>query len=177
MGDSYTAASHDGAGYVPPTADALGWEPVLEAVSGTGYVAVGAEPGAAPYQERVDEVVAAAPDVVVVQGSTNDAGLPTAEVHAAAETLYADLQAQLPEAQVVVVGPLIPPGSDPVAVAGVRTALAEAAGAAGLPFVDPLAEGWLHPSDGLFADPIHPNQTGYDAFSADLVSALRAQGH
>ena len=174
LGDSCTAASVDGGGYVPPTAEGMGWTPVLQAVGGTGYLAPA--PGSGPYGSRVDEVVAGDPDVVVVQGSTNDVGYPVADVATAARELYAALAGRLPDAEVVVVGPLDPPGVDPAGVDAIRAVLAEEAGAAGLPFVDPVAGDWLGTGEGLYADPVHPNEAGYGEFATDLVGALQSAG-
>ena len=176
LGDSYTAESADGDGYVPPVAEAMGWDPVLAAVRGTGYVATGTSPDSGPFEERLAAVVADRPDVVVVQGSTNDVGSSVGQVQAAAQRLYAELAVRLPEARVVVVGPLAPPGIDPAGVAAVRDALARACAAAGLPFIDPVAGGWLVPTAGLFADPVHPNETGYRQLAGELVAELRAAG-
>ena len=174
LGDSYTAASDDGGGYVPDTAEGMGWTPVLEAVGGTGYLATA--PGSGPFGTRVDEVVADEPDVVVVQGSTNDVGHPVADVRAAARELYATLGSELPGAEVVVVGPLDPPGVDRTRVDEIRTVLAEEAAAAGLSFIDPVAGEWLDTGDELYADPVHPNEAGYGEFATELVAALRAAG-
>lgn len=174
LGDSYTATSADGGGYVPATAQSMGWTPVLAAVGGTGYLAPA--PGSGPYDTRVDDVVAGDPDVVVVQGSTNDAGYPVADVRRAARELYAALGEELPDAEVVVLGPLDPPGVDRAEVDAIRAVLAEESEAAGLPFVDPVAGDWLSSGAGLFADPVHPSEAGYGEFAVDLVGALRAAG-
>ncbi|MGY5885442.1 SGNH/GDSL hydrolase family protein [Modestobacter lacusdianchii] len=176
LGDSYTVDSAEGAGYVPPVAEAMGWAPVLEAGDGTGYLAPGRTTDPSPYGERLDAVVAAQPDLVLVQGSTNDVGWSSAELGEAATQLYAALAARLPAARVVVLGPLSPPGVDPGGVAAVRDVLAQVVDASGLTFIDPVAEGWLVPSDGLFADPVHPNEEGYRVMAAQLVTALRAEG-
>jgi acyl-CoA thioesterase-1 len=176
LGDSYTAASDHGGGYALRTAEALGWTPVLEAVNGTGYVAAGGSSGGAPYGDRLAAVVADQPAVVVVQGSTNDVGSPVAAVGAAATTLYADLRARLPDAEVVVLGPTSPPGVDPAGLLAVRDVLEGAAAGAGLRFIDPVARGWLMPPDGLYGDPVHPNDTGYADLADDLAAALRTDG-
>ncbi|MCZ2838578.1 SGNH/GDSL hydrolase family protein [Modestobacter sp. VKM Ac-2985] len=176
LGDSYTVDSAEGAGYVPLVSEAMGWATVLEAEDGTGYLAGGLAADPAPYRERLDDVVAGQPDLVLVQGSTNDVGHPVAELRAAADHLYAALAARLPDARVVVLGPVAPPGVDPAGVGAVRDVLLEAAGSAGLTFIDPIAEGWLSPADGLFADPVHPNGAGYERMGTELAEALRDRG-
>ncbi|MGY1731883.1 SGNH/GDSL hydrolase family protein [Geodermatophilus sp. SYSU D01045] len=175
LGDSYTVGE-GGQGYVEETAALLGWTAVPLGESGTGYVDASTRPGQAPFGRRVPAVAAASPDVVVVQGSTNDADESLAAVGEAARALYVDLARTVPGARVVVLGPLSPPELSADAVAHLRDVLAEAAADAGLPFVDPVAGGWLVPSDGLFADGLHPNDAGYAQMATRLAEALRAAG-
>ncbi|MEX5718170.1 SGNH/GDSL hydrolase family protein [Geodermatophilus maliterrae] len=177
LGDSYTVGvGSDGPTYAAQVADRLGWTQVEAAQSGTGYVADGGGRGNAPFGDRVDDVAAADPDVVVVQGSTNDVGADPAAVAAAAAHLYGDLAAAVPDADVVVLGPLAPPEVPRPGVEAVRDALATAAGQAGLRFVDPVAGGWLEPPEGLYADGLHPDDEGYARLADELVEELRAAG-
>lgn len=176
LGDSYTVGQGARVGYVPRTAAALGWTAVNLGESGTGYVAPGLVAGQAPYGDRVADVLRKDPGVVLVQGSTNDVGRPLDEVRQAAHDVFARLAARVERARIVVLGPLAPPGVDGAGVRAVRDVLADEAAAAGLTFLDPIAGGWLQPPDGLFADPIHPNDAGYRALADDLVAALRATG-
>ncbi|MBM7805818.1 lysophospholipase L1-like esterase [Geodermatophilus bullaregiensis] len=177
LGDSYTVGvGSDGPTYAAQVADRLGWTQVEAAQSGTGYVSDGGGGDNAPFGGRVDDVVAADPDVVVVQGSTNDVGVDPAAVGAAAAALYAELAAAVPDADVVVLGPLAAPVVPRAAVEAVRDALAAAAGQAGVRFVDPIADGWLEPPDGLYADGLHPDEDGYARLADELAEDLRAAG-
>lgn len=176
LGDSYTVGV-GGTGYVAQTAAELGWVAYAQGQSGTGYADPSTVPGQTVFGDRLAGVVAADPDVVVVQGSTNDVGERPELVQAAAASLYAALHVGLPTARVVVLGPLSPPNVPAGAVLALRNALAAAASTAGLPFIDPVAGGWLSPPDGLFADGIHPNDAGYAQLSDDLVRALRRLGY
>jgi lysophospholipase L1-like esterase len=172
LGDSYTVGFGGGLGYVQPAADQLGWMALPSGQSGTGYVAEGIEDWMGPYGERVDEVADARPDVVVVQGSTNDVGRSIEEIRAAAANLYRELGDRLPEADTIVVGPLAAPAVDAAAVRAVRDALREAASTAGVRFVDPIAEGWLEPSAGLYGDGLHPNDAGYGEMADRLAGSV-----
>ncbi|SFO94351.1 Lysophospholipase L1 [Geodermatophilus dictyosporus] len=178
LGDSYTVGVGTSVGptYAARTADRLGWTEVDAGQSGTGYVADGGGGDRAPFRARVPDVAQAAPDVVVVQGSTNDAGVPSVEVGAAATALYADLAAAVPGARVVVLGPLAAPGVPRAEIEAIRDALAAAAAQAGLLFVDPVAGDWLAPSQGLWADSTHPDDEGYAVVADELVAALEAAG-
>jgi lysophospholipase L1-like esterase len=176
LGDSYTVGV-GGTGYVARTAAELGWVAYAQGESGTGYRNPSTTPGQTVFGDRIAGVVAADPDVVVVQGSTNDVGQRPRLVQAAAADLYAALHASLPLARLVVLGPLSPPDVDAGAVLALRNALAAAASEAGLPYIDPVAGGWLSPPDGLFADGIHPNDAGYAQLSDDLAAALHRLGY
>lgn len=178
LGDSYTVGVGAGVGdgYVDRVAEGLGWDAVQAGQSGTGYVSEGRGGDRTPYGERVDDVAAAAPDVVVVQGSTNDVGVPAAEVGAAAADLYADLAAAVPGADIVVVGPLAPPDVPLSEIEAISDALATAAAHHGLLYVDPLGEAWLTPPDGLYADGLHPDAEGYAVFADELLDQLEAAG-
>ena len=177
LGDSYTVGfGSDDGGYVPDVAAQLGWQATALGQTGTGYVAPSPTPGQAPYGARVAAVVALDPDVVVVQGSTNDFYVVD-QVDAAAQAVFAELARELPGTPVVVVGPVMPQNSDASLLTGVRNAVADAAGRSGLPFIDPIGAQWLEPTDGLYSiDGIHPNDAGYAEFADDLVGALRGLG-
>jgi lysophospholipase L1-like esterase len=178
LGDSFTVGvgSDAEAGYVGALADRMDWTVVPEAESGTGYVNPGSEPGLEVYGGRVASVVAEAPDIVLVQGSTNDVGAGSpADIGRAAADVYAALAAALPEARVVVLGPLDSPVVDRDGVLAARDAVAGAAARAGLPFIDPIEENWLD-SPELFADGLHPDDPGYAEFAGDLTDALRDLG-
>jgi lysophospholipase L1-like esterase len=177
LGDSYTVGvGAAGPTYAERVADRLGWIRIDAAQSGTGYVADGGGGDRSPFADRVDDVAAADPDVVVVQGSVNDVGADPADVGAAATALYADLAAAVPDARVVVLGPPEAPGVPRDAVGAVRDALAGAAGVAGLTFADPIAGGWLTPPGDSYADALHPDDEGHAALADGLVAALRDAG-
>jgi acyl-CoA thioesterase-1 len=172
LGDSYTVGVGDDerGGYVRPVAERLEWEPLAFGQAGTGYVNPGAtEPGSAPYLDRVPAVIAAAPEVVIVQGSTNDARRPE-DIRAAALAVFTALRDGLPEARIIAVGPVLPPIESPDDVRRVTDAVAAAAATAGVPFMDPVAEGWLPFGNvALYdGDLLHPSPAGYDEFAARL---------
>jgi acyl-CoA thioesterase-1 len=176
LGDSYTVGvgDDDEGGYVRPVAERFGWEALVFGQTGTGYVDPGdVDPGSVPYPDRIPEVIAAEPDVVVVQGSTNDARRPE-DVQAAALELFTALREGLPETQIVAVGPVLPPIESSGDVRRVTEAVAAAAAAAGVPFLDPVAEEWLpFQREALYdGDLLHPSPAGYDQFADRLGDRL-----
>jgi len=175
LGDSFSAGvgANPGEGYVDLIAAATRWTPDVFAQGGTGYTNPGqAEQSEAIYADRVPDVVAATPGLVIVQGSTNDHDAEEAE-EAAAETLGALRQA-LPDARIIVLGPTDTPVG--ATTPDVRDAIARAAATYDLPFVD--AWDWLAPDDARLwiEDGAHPSPTGHEVLADRLVHALLEQG-
>lgn len=154
--------------------DQYGWSPDgVFAQGGTGYTNPGqVADNETDYPDRVPEVVAYAPDVVLVQGSTND-GDPEDTARAATATLNA-LRAALPNAAIIVIGPT----QNPVAstTLAVDQALGQAAQQAGVAFTD--AWQWLDPADpSLWSeDNVHPSNAGHQALADRVTEVLVAGG-
>jgi lysophospholipase L1-like esterase len=167
-------------GYAWQTAERLGWPIALvEGVSGSGFLAPG---GGDPMPDRVPAIVAARPDVVVVAGGTNDVfwGYPPRDVERAAADLLADLRAGLPDAEVVVLGPL-PTSFDAVDDPNpTREAVRAAAEAAGVTYLDAGAVVGAAVTDEaewdryISDDGLHPNERGYAALADALAAELDA---
>jgi lysophospholipase L1-like esterase len=95
-------------------------------------------------------------------------------VSAAAREAIATIRNGAPDAAVVVIGPLWPDGSPPAGVRNNRDVIRAAAETAAVPFVDPLAEGWLTDGTGLVGeDDVHLTDAG-QAVLADLVQPVVA---
>lgn len=180
IGDSFTSGTRDG-GLGPANYTALlgvreGWTVTNVAADGAGYVA--APLGGGPLATQVARVVATRPSLVVVAGARPDVTENPADVRAAADGLYRDLRVQLPQARIVVVGPIWPGEDAPEEMLRVRDSVRDAAAAAQLPFLDPIRDEWfLAPEDpGITPDRQHLNDTGHKGM-ADLVGeGLRRTG-
>jgi len=181
LGDDYTT----GAGATAPPArfstllsTALHLTELNFGGAGSGYSVAGTTGN---YLARLDEVVAAKPDVVVVSGGRNDVDSNAAAVATNVRTLFSGLHRRLPTAVLVAVAPFwgdSPPRTAlaPIAAA-VRTAVT-AAGGSYLAIGDPLLG---HPE--WMANLADPNNAGHIAIEAaleaplrDLVSTARAPG-
>ena len=182
LGDSLTVGvgAPPERGYAWQTADLLGWPIALvEGVSGSGFLASGL---GRPMPDRVDAVVDADPDVVVVAGGTNDAfrGYPPAEVGEAAAGLLADLRAGVPDATVVVVGPFPTTLEAATSADPTSDAVRAASEAAGAEYVDArdlvlaAVDGPAEWGEYISADGLHPNELGYGVMADALATELRA---
>jgi hypothetical protein len=146
-GDSYveaTGATNNLLGMSVTIARLLGVEMFIAGQGGTGYVATGGGGSKAPYTDsaRIAKLTAAAPDYIIVFGSSNDDATSSATVGTAATSVYSQLLAGLPLAKLIVVGPPSLGNSPAAGRLANRTAIQTAALVAsnGLGFVDPLSD-------------------------------------
>jgi len=175
LGDSWTAGvgATDRRGYVVRTAERLGWGYANLGVGGSGYSVPG--PHHSLFAQRIPQLVALHPDVVVVQGSLNERHSTPGRLGPAAQATLAQLTAALPPGTpVLVVGACYNPGTADPTIDWINREVSRAATEAGLPFVDPAAAGWLDPHDpGLWSDTIHPDDRGHQLFADALAPLLQ----
>ncbi|NYJ08978.1 SGNH/GDSL hydrolase family protein [Petropleomorpha daqingensis] len=175
LGDSWTAGvgATGRRGYVVRTVERLGWGYANFGVGGSGYSVPG--PHHSLFAQRIPQLVALHPDLVVVQGSLNERHSTPEALGPAARTTLAELKAALPPGTpVLVVGACYNPGTADPTIDWINAGVSRAAAAAELPFVDPAAAGWLDPHDpGLWFDTIHPDDRGHQRFADALAPLLR----
>jgi lysophospholipase L1-like esterase len=173
LGDSYT----EGIGASVPerrwstlVAGELGWEEANRGVSGTGYHT---SAGDAEYQGRVGQVLEDEPQIVVVSGGQNDFGTyavdPGGTVQAIAG-LYEALREELPQAEIVAVGPSTPASVDQTVLA-IDAAVRDAAAEADATYVSLLEPDVLTP-DMVVADQTHVDDRGHRAIADRVIAAL-----
>jgi len=175
LGGSYVAAEGTGTAWPELLGTQEGWEVTSFAVDGSGFV-VEAEPGST-LGARVDEVVAAEPDVVVVAGGRDDVRQAPSVVQPAALDVVTRLRSELPEATVLVVGVLW--AGQPVGyLTTIDNALRGVAAEAGVPFADARGEAWLDAGDEALTTPDAGGLTaaGHQLVADRVGAALRAAG-
>lgn len=189
LGDSVTNGSGANSGatfYGAAMGARLGWTVTPKGVSSCGYI----HGGANNYASRVAaDVIALAPDVVVVQGSVNDSDSSGAAIQAAATALYATIRAGLPNALIYVVGLWLWATDSTAAYIAGTAAMAAACATAGIKYIDPYTLGWVTgtghagPSPALAGngnadvyvyDTVpHPTQAGHDYLGTRLAFAIK----
>jgi hypothetical protein len=178
IGDSYTGGSPVGglgsAGWPALLSAEHHWVALPSAVSGSGYTVGG--PEGRPFVQRIPAVVAARPEIVLIWAARGDTD-PLA-VGPAAETVFRDLLIGLPDARVVVIGPAWIGGAAPRRQLALRDAEQAAARAAGLPFIDPLAEGWFSEDDTslIGSDGVSPTDAGHRYLAGLIDRDLKRLG-
>ena len=122
VGDGYTAEACE-------TADRLGWECTVDAQQGTGFLRDGSsfDEDFGTLGDRLRDLPAQQPDVVVVDAGRNDLGVyTTAAVLEAMDDFLSRLRARYPDAALVQVVPWTTeePTSDPAVTTGVEDLMA-----------------------------------------------------
>ncbi|MFD4179654.1 SGNH/GDSL hydrolase family protein [Rhodococcus sp. NPDC058514] len=188
IGDSYTLGSgRPEMSYPCMAAAALGWYCTLSAFPGTGYISGGPAnrfviDGYAGESESFAEripwlALSHRPDIVVLDGGRNDRFPPTADVYSATVHTIGEARRAWPEAKIVFIRPryLADPGGDLGFDDEFMRRLASDPVAAGVDFVDPLADASF-PERGasslLAEDGIHPNPRGTRQIAVALEAAL-----
>lgn len=171
----------------------LGFEPMLCGQAGTGYITPTGNPNLGVYGDsrRVDPILLADPDLIVVGGSLNDEVNSTpnpAAVQTAATSLYSRLSTKKlivfgPQSVGSPVGGLGDTNSDRI---GNRDAVKAAADAAPnvLKFIDPISEKWVTgtgnttattgtgTSDKLMNSMYHLSQFGHDTLAYRVAQSI-----
>lgn len=177
LGDSWAGgAGSEKAGaensYAGKAGRQLGWNYSIFPGGGTGYTIGNTATGDGPFSTRVQGVIDFAPDIVVVQGSSNDYRADEEDIQAAAGAVFASLRSALPNAKIYALGVINSPEAPDDLNDVSRAAVSAAASANGVTFIDGNAEGWLNQSTD-FADGYHPNEQGHQKVADRLVTLLR----
>jgi lysophospholipase L1-like esterase len=172
-GDGYAAGNALGgrgpAGWPALVAQQVGADLALNAAPQAGYAAVGTT--GQDYVDLVEASPVAAADVTVVFGSRNDGDESAGTVTANAAAVFRDIRAAAPETTILVVGPVWSGGTPPAGVQAANAALAAAADAAGVTYVDALEARWFADGQGIAADGVSPTDAGH-ANLAGLIAPL-----
>ncbi|UBU14200.1 SGNH/GDSL hydrolase family protein [Nonomuraea gerenzanensis] len=172
VGDSFTV----GSGPVPPwqtyasqTARLLGWQPIIAGAGGTGFCNEGRAGRTFQRSFEVELAWRPAPDLLVISGGHNDRRWSAERVRGAAASLLAEVRAHWPATRTVVVGPIWM-GEPPKKAYGVRDAVAQAARAGKVTFLDPMRRTW--PKEAILPDGVHPTLAGHEGLAAWLAAEL-----
>lgn len=177
IGDSYTTGQNtplEGVGFTERLAELRGWEPVNLAVSGTGYakshdLSWCPAGGCVAYPGVIADALAADPDVVVVSGGRNDAGLDLRIVGPAIDRFYHDLRSAFPTEEIIVTSPIWSDGPPPPELEPIQERVERAAARIGAQHVD-LGGLFRHRPELITDDGIHPTADGL-LLMADRIDA------
>lgn len=115
IGDSLAAGTgaKPGQSFPNVTGRVMNWAVTTDAIGGSGYTGVGLQPDDATeeldrsFPTRLDDVIEAEPDVVIVAGGRNDRYTALEDVGPVAREYLEDMRAGLPDAEIVVLSPFL----------------------------------------------------------------------
>lgn len=171
LGDSYAegvGASSIGKRWTTLGSAAMGWSEINASASGMGYTTT-YQGLPTNYSTRVDVVAAAKPDIVVVSGGRND--YQSADITAAAVSLFEKVRAAAPDARLVVISPIWDSTPVPGGFVSVTDEVRRAADTAGAEYIDVGQPLGGHP-DMIEPDGLHPNDLGHRAIASAVVQHL-----
>ncbi|POH58744.1 SGNH/GDSL hydrolase family protein [Cryobacterium zongtaii] len=181
LGDSYTqgwGASNPTMKWTTLVAYAAGWTEVNEGQGGTGYVTMAGVSGCGQddcptYPDRVADIVAAAPDVVVIAGGQNDRWALATDpelVQAAVDRTFSLLREGLPNARLIAVGPSTaePATAMITDLDGWVRAAADRVDAEYVSLLDPV----VIQSDMVVSDGVHVNDAGHRAIADRVLDTV-----
>ncbi|TYQ10709.1 UNVERIFIED_ORG: lysophospholipase L1-like esterase [Gordonia westfalica J30] len=186
FGDSWTrgaSASRDTNGFAYLSGRTLGVEFKVAGFGSVGY----ANPGASKegnYEWRFENQWLPKnkfrPDLVVIQGSVNDAGYAPPIVRKSAENYIDKLRLKYPHTQIAVLGPAPMISNYFSKLEPVDSALFSASATKRVQYISPLSERWFTPSNlasymTSSQNSPHPNDAGHALIAERLVSALRSK--
>lgn len=174
IGDSFTqghSAFPETTRWSTRVSHAQGWTELNFAHGGTSFAAKGNLPGGESFTERVPDVAAADPDLVIVATAGN---YFEKQKQPQIDGTFSALQAALPDTPVIAVAPFHRRGADPIGMAAFAERVETAATTYGACYLDPG-----DPLRGLggayFGDHIHPNAEGYAELAEAFLAAYRAE--
>ena len=183
IGDELAAgegASSPAKGFARLLADQLDAPYAVDGRPDTGYVARGGEPGvddSFPARvKRIAERGGPDPDLVVVEGGHEDYAASPGELREAVEQVARRVEKAWPQAQLVLMGSTRAFPESRV-LEPVHREIRAGAEAAGVPFVDPVAEGWIdadNTDEVISGDLFHPNDAGHALLAERLLESVRA---
>ncbi|MDQ1203319.1 SGNH/GDSL hydrolase family protein [Rhodococcus sp. SORGH_AS_0303] len=147
----------------------------MTATTESGFVAQNQGSTSRTYLDGSGSAVLTSPDLVIVQGSSNDTD-PDAVAAASAE-LFSELREKLPDASLIAIAPVSPPSRDVAVAMNVTTALRTSAEQFSVPLVEPIRDGWFtDPVVNFLPDGINLSLDGQQTYAARLKLELDKLG-
>ncbi len=128
------------------------------------------------FAQMVKLVVTPSTNYVIIFGGFNDHVSASDELDTASSQLYAEVKKIAPLATLIVIGPLLPDEDLAPKIIPVRDVLKKNAQAAGVLFIDPIAEGWFSGANSkmISTDGIHPNDEGHQAMAERIAAIIES---
>lgn len=154
----------------------LGYRGVINtSAGGSGYIA-GGNLGQPAFKDRVSEIVATNADVIIIGLGHNDTSSTNSAIQAAANSMVSGIRSGLPNAKIIVTGPMFSSASPGVYAAMQASIFAGVSSISGVVTVDTTARPWIT-SDNyasyVSSDNTHPLQVGSDYLGYYLAGLIK----
>lgn len=161
-------------------ANQYGWGEINLGAGGTGYVRIGSlnscgKDSCPNFAGRVQEVAAAAPDIVVVAGGRNDVKATPDELAAAIRGFYTSLRAALPKASIVAVSCYWDDDMAPESLTALNDLVRAEVEAVGGKYLD-VGQPFAGKPALIGPDGVHPTESGYAELAKLVKPAIDASG-
>ncbi|HEY5224214.1 MAG TPA: GDSL-type esterase/lipase family protein [Microbacteriaceae bacterium] len=150
-------------------AQADGWRVTNLASDGSGFVAIGDEGDT--FANQVSAAIALHPDVVIVEGSSNDVGVSNTVLEAATDSTMAQLRQALPRATLIGLSAVWSDTPPPSQLADIDDQVDSAVTGNGGYYLDVGQPFGGHP-DLMQSDDVHPTAAGQRALVEAVSDAL-----
>ena len=180
IGDSWAAGEYATVrqgGFTFYAFEQLGWTRVdNQGVGGTGYITAGSNDNT--YLQRILRIEVSktkAPDLVVIEGSINDASGNISAIDTALRDVVNTINIRWPDAQVVVVGPFSPVWPASSSLGRIDDVLEATTKSLALPYISPLSSEWTTAENVetvVVEETGHPDDEGYEYFGTQFRKAL-----
>lgn len=184
VGDSYVAgagATSKNANWVSLVAKEMGWKAENLGRGGTGFTTA-VEGKRAPsacgadrcpsFAEMAEEGALLVPEIVVVSGGRNNAGLSEQLARRDIDDLLDAVSADFPNAQIYVTNVLWDASDAPASIDRMSRALALGSERIDATFLD-IGQPLFDSPDLIDDDDVHPNDSGYAAIADEVLDELR----
>ncbi|MDP9028123.1 MAG: SGNH/GDSL hydrolase family protein [Actinomycetota bacterium] len=172
IGDSWTTGygADPSRTWAQDAARELGLHLETDAAGGTGYLNGAGVDGGTYVQRALAMPAGAHPDLIVLQGGSNDVTENLAGLRQAVEATVAAIRARSGATRIVILGPGLDVQPEPSTYRTVDAALAAVARSDHIPYISMLQEGWI--TDSNFQEIIDP-ATGHPSVRGHAYLASR----
>lgn len=169
IGDSYSEGFDNSVVWPQLFADARGYRLANLSHTGTGYVNQGRS---TTYGERIAAAEVQDPSIIIFAGSRNDILFAAEDIRVAAERAFKVARDRFPNARVIAVGPIWDNSEPTAIVRAINDAVAAAAAARDVEFIDALAGNWLGDPSVIHFDGIHATDEGQQELADGVEAAI-----
>ena len=155
---------------------ANGWHLTSLACDGAGFLAPGSPDECGNTFDAVIRSAAVPdsaphPDLIIIEGSSNDFGQPNPQLLAATQSALTDLRSEFPDAEIIGLSTVWSETKPPLQLADINSQMQQAVTAVGGHYLD-IAQPFSEQPQLLQNDDVHPTVTGQQVLASTIQAAI-----